>query len=97
MDAGFSIETRDKQPALLLYQTMCIADSVCVFPLSRGPCGGITNVEQSVNREEREVPIPLWIDDNTSLGKRTQKPFFRFFAVSTNLAGARTSSFVATG
>ena len=56
---------------------MCIADSVCVFPLSRGPCGEITDVEQSVNREEREVPIPLWIDDNTSLGKRTQKPFFR--------------------
>ena len=53
------------------------ADSVCVFPLSRGPCGEITSVEQNVNREEREVPIPLWIDDNTSLGKRTQKPFFR--------------------
>ena len=56
---------------------MCIADSVYVFPLSRGPCGEITVVEQNVNREEREVPIPLWIDDNTPLGKRTQKPFFR--------------------
>ena len=72
---------------------MCIADSVCVFPLSRGPCGGITNVEQSVNREEREVPIPLWIDDNTSLGKRTQKPFFRSRGFYQS-AGARTSSFV---
>ena len=52
---------------------MCIADSVCVFPLSCSPCGEITDVEQSVNREEREVPTPLWIDDNTSLGKRTSE------------------------
>ena len=58
---------------------MCIADSVCVFPLSRGPCGEITIVKRNVNREEREVLIPLWMDDNTFffLGKRTQKPFFR--------------------
>ena len=57
---------------------MCIADSVYVFPLfTRCLWWDYQCEAQCKPRREREMPIPLWIDDNTPLGKGTQKPFFR--------------------
>ena len=98
LDVSFSIETRDKQPALLLYQTMCIADSVCVLSLSRGPYGGITGMEQSVNREEREnwhlyglMTTHPWCN---RLWSRFYGGAFSPFVV---VCGGPTSSFVASG